>query len=331
MTRSWTPPIEVMVEPDTKPLTAVEGALDDRFRVRRGGGPAGTDLGEAQVVFTTSRLQLSAAELSSSHLRVVAKVGTGINNIDTAAAAAEGITVLYTPGMNAISVAEHAIALLLAVNRQVLRGAATLEAGGWRDALDTTYPVVGSTVGIIGFGSVGQRVARLLTGFNVRVLAYDPYVDPIATELVDARLTSLEELLDDVDAVIVTAKLTDETRGMIDVAALERLRDDAVIVNTARGAIIDETALIEALDSGQIRGAGLDVFATEPLPRDSPLLQMETVVATPHIAATSVTTRTAILEQLAKQVTAVVEDQPVDSRYVAVAGERIQSEGEGSA
>jgi len=328
---AWTPPIEVMVEPDTKPLSAVEGALDERFAVRRGGGPSGTDLGDAQVVFTTSRLQLSASELSDSNLRIVAKVGTGINNIDTEAADAEGITVLYTPGMNAISVAEHAIALLLAVNRQVVRGAETLQAGGWRDALETTYPVVGSTVGIIGFGSVGQRVARLLTGFNVRVLVYDPYVDPIATELVDASLTSLEGLLDVVDAVIVTAKLTPETRGMIDADAIERMRDDAVVVNTARGAIIDEAALIEALETGQIRGAALDVFATEPLPPDSALLQMERVVATPHIAATSVTTRTAILERLADLVTAVVEGRSVDRRYVAVPGGLIESEGEGSA
>jgi Lactate dehydrogenase and related dehydrogenases len=317
---TWPTPIEVMVEPDTKPIAAIEGSLDDRFHIRRGDGSAGTDLGDARVVFTTSRLQLSAEALTASKLRVVAKVGTGLNNIDLDAAAAEGITVLYTPGMNAISVAEHAVALLLSLNRQVLRGAATLTAGGWRDELPISYPLVGSTVGIVGFGSVGQRVARLLAGFNTRVMAYDPYVDPTAAELVDATLTTLDELLEVADAVIVTAKLTPETRGMIDAGALDRMRDDAVIVNTARGAIIDEPALIAALEQGQIRGAALDVFETEPLPQESPLLGMEGVIATPHIAAASIATRTAILETLAQMVTAVVDGGPVDARYVAVEG-----------
>lgn len=315
---TWPTPVEVMVEPDTKPIAAIEEALDDRFQVSRGGGSAGTDLGDASVVFTTSRLELSAEALTASKLRVIAKVGTGLNNIDLDAAAAEGITVLYTPGMNAISVAEHAVALLLSLNRQVLRGAATLTAGGWRDDLPISYPLVGSTVGIVGFGSVGQRVARLLTGFNTQVMAYDPYVDPTAAELVDATLATLDELLEAADAVIVTAKLTPETREMIDAGALGRMREDAVIVNTARGAIVDEPALIAALEQGQIRGAALDVFETEPLPQESPLLEMEGVIVTPHIAAASVATRTAILETLAQMVTAVVDGRSVDARYVAV-------------
>jgi D-3-phosphoglycerate dehydrogenase len=220
--------------------------------------------------------------------------------------------------MNALSVAEHALTLLLAVKRNVLMGQRALEAGKWRDEVPNARPVAGTSVGIVGFGNVGSRLAGLLDGFNVDVYAHDPYVHEIDAQITGATLTDLETVLSEPEAVVVTAEHTAETRGMIDADALATMADDAVLVNTARGPIVDTEALIAALRDDTIAGAGLDVFETEPLPADSPLHEFDNVVVTPHIAASSVRARSAILETLVECTFEIMDGGTPTERFVAV-------------
>jgi len=310
-------------EQGVKPRDVLGRAVGDALALEVGVDPTEEALIDAldgvEVLFTTSRLPVTRRVLANADsLRLVAKIGTGIDTIDLDAAAEHGVAVVYTPGMNALSVAEHALTLLLAVKRNVLMGQRALEAGKWRDEVPNARPVAGTSVGIVGFGNVGSRLAGLLDGFNVDVYAHDPYVHEIDAQITGATLTDLETVLSEPEAVVVTAEHTAETRGMIDADALATMADDAVLVNTARGPIVDTEALIAALRDDTIAGAGLDVFETEPLPADSPLHEFDNVVVTPHIAASSVRARSAILETLVECTFEIMDGGTPTERFVAV-------------
>lgn len=312
-----------LVDQDVKPRDVLEREVGDALALEVGVEPTEEALIEAldgvEILFTTSRLPVTRRVLErADSLRLVAKIGTGIDTIDLDAAADEDVTVVYTPGMNALSVAEHALTLLLAVKRNVLIGQRALEAGKWRDEVPNARSVAGTSVGIVGFGNVGSRLAALLDGFNVDLYVYDPYVHDIDTQITGATLTDFETVLSEPEAVVVTAEHTSETRGMISEHALATMDDDAVLVNTARGPIVDTEALVDALRAGTLGGAGLDVFETEPLPADSPLHDFENVVTTPHIAASSVRARSAIIETLVECVFAFLNGNPLPDRFVAV-------------
>ncbi|MGM0717924.1 MAG: NAD(P)-dependent oxidoreductase [Halobacteriota archaeon] len=317
-----TNPITALVDQDVKPREPLYDALNERFEVTT--ATADTEdaligaLKGVDVLFTTSRLPVTSRVLSASSLSLLCKIGTGLDSIDLAAAADSEVPVVYTPGMNALSVAEHALTLLLAVNRNVRVGGKALREGKWRDEVPNARPVTNTTVGIVGFGNVGSRLAGLLSGFNTDVLAVDPYVHDIDTDITGATLTDLDTVVTESDAVVVTAELTAETRGLIDEKVFERMKPSATLVNTARGPIVDQDALVDALTSGAIGGAGLDVFATEPLPASSPLHEFNNVVVTPHIAASSVVARTQIVETLAELAHRFFGDEPIDRRFVAV-------------
>lgn len=316
-------PIYGLVDQDIKPRDRLLERIEDRFALEVGVPPTETALIEKlqgkQVLFTTSRLPLTADVFEAiDSLRLISKIGTGLDNIDLEAAADAGVTVLYTPGMNALSVAEHALSLLLAVNRNVVVGQDALRDGLWRDKVPNARPVTGTTIGIIGFGNVGRRLAGLLSGFNTDVLTYDPYVHAIDTDVTGADLVDLPSLLESSDVVMVTAEHTAETHHMIDSDVLSQMKSSAILVNTARGAIVDQDALIEALASGDITGAGLDVFEEEPLSADSPLNDFENVVVTPHIAASSIRARSNIIDTLVDRTHAYFDDDAIDDRFVAV-------------
>jgi phosphoglycerate dehydrogenase-like enzyme len=275
-------------------------------------------LSNADVAFVTSRIPFSRRVLEATDLEIVAKLGTGISNIDLDAAEELGVTVTHTPGINAMSVAEHALGLLLSARRHTVAGHETVEAGGWRDDVPRGSLLTGTTVGIVGFGNIGRRVASLLRGFDVDLLAYDPYVDSIDGEPVHAELVALDSLLERSDSVMVHPELTDETRGMIGDDAFARMRDDAVLVNAARGPVVDEDALIRALEADRIAGAGLDVFVDEPLPSDSPLKAFGNVTMTPHIAGATDSARENGIDKLTENTLRLLGGKPVPSRYVAV-------------
>lgn len=309
-----------LVDQDIQPASHLRTHVDDielTFGVDDGEEALISRLDGIDILFTTSRLPVTREVLSRADLDLVAKVGTGLDSIDLSAAEELGVPVVYTPGLNALSVAEHAVSLLLAVKRKIVSGQETLEAGGWRDEMSTNQMTAGKTVGIIGFGNVGTRVAGLLSGFNVDLFAYDPYIHEVDTQVTGADLVSLEYLLERSDAVVVTAELTEETRGMIDEDVLSTMKDDAVLVNTARGEIVDQPALATAVRNGTIAGAGLDVFETEPLPVSSELHDLDRVVLTPHIAASATEAREAVIETLAETVRTFLSGGTVDDRFIA--------------
>lgn len=221
-------------------------------------------------------------------LRVIARHGVGVDNIDVAAAEARGIPVLIAAQANFRSVAEHVIALLLAVRRQVARGDALVRADKFaeRDATYLGEEVHGTTIGVIGFGRVGSHVAKIAHGLGIKVLGYDPFLraDQISRSGGEPA-DSLDSLLASSDAVTINIPLTPRTRGMLGQQQIGLMRRNAVLIQTARGGIVDEDALIAAVRRGELAGAGLDVFDSEPPRPDSPLLSMDQFVLSPHVGA----------------------------------------------
>ena len=232
---------------------------------------------------------IRAADLArAKKLRVISKQGVGIDNIDVAAARAHGVTVCRTPGVNSEAVAELALTLGLCVTRRVAEFDRRIHDGEIVERANIlALEMMEKTVGIIGMGNIGTRVARKWRGaFDARILAYDPYVPANHwPDIQHERVASLADMLPRVDLLTLHLPLTDESRGMIGAAALAQMKPTAVLVNTARGGIVDEAALYQAIASGRLYGAGLDVFAHEPPTTANPLLQLPTVVVTPHAGA----------------------------------------------
>jgi D-3-phosphoglycerate dehydrogenase / 2-oxoglutarate reductase len=217
--------------------------------------------------------------LEAGPLRVVVKYGSGMDNIDVDAARALGVQVNSTPGTNARSVAELAIALLLTLARNVALHDRGVRAGSWRRA--TGMELAGKQLGIVGYGAIGRQVARIAQGLDMNVVAHDPFV-----EEADVPLVPLDELYAASDAVSLHLPLTDETRGLVGDRELAAMKSTAFLINTARGGLVDESALADALRSGRLAGAALDGFEMEPL-GDSPLLQLDNVVLSPHAGAST--------------------------------------------
>lgn len=229
---------------------------------------------------------VSAEQIDAAgRLKIVARHGVGTDSVDVEAATRRGIPVTITAQANSTSVAEHVFALLLAVNRRVAEADAGVRVLGWdrtRSAL-VGSELSGSTLGVLGFGRIGQRVARIAQGFGMNVLATDAIADAAAFAAAATEKVSLDELLRRSNVVSIHLPLTDSTRGLIDETAMASMPDGAVIVNTARGGIVDESALVAHIASGHLGGAGLDVVEIEPLPTDSVLLGQPRIVMTPHL------------------------------------------------
>jgi phosphoglycerate dehydrogenase-like enzyme len=237
---------------------------------------------------------------NSPALRVIARVGVGIDSIDLDAATAHGVAVTVTPGVNEGTVADHTIALMLAALRRVCEQDAAVRRGSWnRTGEHAAWALSGSTVGLIGFGHIGRIVAARLRGFDVRVLV----TDPIEPRDGDVQPVSLDVLLGSSDVVSLHVPLLPTTRGLVGARELGLMKPEAILVNTARGAVVDEDALIDALESGRLRGAALDVFANEP-PTGSRLLALPNVVLSPHIAGLSTTS----VRDMTRRATASVID-----------------------
>jgi D-3-phosphoglycerate dehydrogenase len=222
-------------------------------------------------------------------LRAIARAGVGVDNIDVPAATRRGVVVMNTPGGNSVSAAEHTIALLLALARRVPAADATMKAGGWDRSKFVGTQVAGKTLGVIGLGRIGREVARRAKGLDMTVVALDPFVTAArAAELGYETAASLDELLPRVDFLTVHVPLSDETKSLIGARELGLMRKTARILNVARGGIVDEKALADALAAGTIAGAGVDVFSAEPITPDNPLVKAPNVVLTPHLGASTV-------------------------------------------
>ncbi len=220
---------------------------------------------------------------ASPRLRVVARTGVGLDTIDTDAAEAAGVALFTTPGINHDSCADHTMALILALVRRLVENDAAVRKGHWdRAGRLSGGELTGASVGLIGFGRIGRAVARRLEGFEVRIRVYDPEI----TDASPYRLTTLEDLMEWSDIISIHCPLTPATHNMIGSRQLASARPGLILINTARGAIVDEVALVAEIRSGRVAGVGLDVFGVEP-PHDSELLRFPEVVVSPHIAGLS--------------------------------------------
>ncbi|MCC5954601.1 MAG: 2-hydroxyacid dehydrogenase [Natronohydrobacter sp.] len=265
-------------------------------------------IGDAQILVTHLAPMSRGMFARLPDLRMIAVSRGGPVNIDMAAARAHGVRVVNTPGRNSTAVAEFTLGAILSETRRIRAGHEALRAGEWRGDLyraDVTGRELSEmTVGVIGYGAIGSRVVRLLRAFGTKVLVCDPYVQLSEADARDPEIShvDLETVLTESDIVSMHARVTEETRGMMDSDAFARMKPDAIFINTARGPLCDYEALYEALVSGQIAGAMLETFSVEPAPADWPLLQLPNVTLTPHIAGASVRTVTYAAEQAAEEV-----------------------------
>jgi D-3-phosphoglycerate dehydrogenase len=279
----------VLIAEELSPAT-IE-ALGPDFEIRHTDGADRAallaDIVDVDAILVRSATKVDAEALAAAkNLRVVARAGVGLDNVDVEAATQAGVMVVNAPTSNIVSAAELAVALLLASARHISPAHAALQQGEWKRSKYTGAEVADKTVGVVGLGRIGLLVAQRLSAFGVRLVAYDPFVQPARAAQLGVQLLPLEELLQQSDFITVHLPKTKETIGLIDEAALKLVKPTVHIINAARGGIVDEQALYDALVEGRVAGAGLDVYATEPC-TDSPLFGLDTVVATPHLGAST--------------------------------------------
>ncbi|HLI84407.1 MAG TPA: phosphoglycerate dehydrogenase [Bryobacteraceae bacterium] len=245
-------------------------------------------LSVADALLVRSAVQVNQSVLAKApRLRVIGRAGVGVDNVDLDAATEAGVLVMNTPGGNAVSVAEHTFALMLAMARHIPRADQSTRAGQWEKKKLMGNELRGKTVGVVGLGSIGREVVKRARAFEMRVLAHDPYVTSKIAQDCGAELVDLDRLYAESDYITLHVAATPETQGMLSAPAFEAMKPGVRIVNCARGELVDETALAAALASGKVAGAAIDVFSVEPPPAGFPLFQAEGVVATPHIGGST--------------------------------------------
>lgn len=277
----------------------------------------------ARGLIVRSETRVDRALLSHApQLEVVARAGVGVDGIDVEAASAAGIVVVNTPSANTIAAAEHTFALLLAAARHVAEANASLREGRWERAAFVGHELSGKTIGIVGLGRIGACVAARAAAFGMRVIAYDPYAPASRAGALGIELLDLDELLRQAEIVTLHVPLTPQTRGMIDARALALMRADAILVNCARGALVDLDALLKALDAERLRCAAIDVFPEEPPPAESAsarALAHSRVLATPHLGSSTHEAMERIALELAQDVVRVLAGRPASDAVNAPA------------
>ncbi|MCP4428230.1 MAG: phosphoglycerate dehydrogenase [Chloroflexi bacterium] len=249
-----------------------------------------------------SGTQVTAALLAAAdNLKVVGRAGIGVDNIDIPAATLRGVIVMNTPGANSVATAEQTMALMLAVSRHTAPAHASLLAGEWKRSLFAGTELYGKTLGIVGFGRIGRLVAERALAFGMEVIAYDPFVSEEVGREMGVTLVDLEDLLPEADIITLHTAVTPETTHMINADAINQMKDSVAIVNVARGKLIDEAALTDALKSGKVKAAALDVFSKEP-PENNSLIGLPNVLHTPHLGASTVEAQRNVATQMVDQV-----------------------------
>ena len=301
------------VFPSLDPALAALARLDPEMRMSK--SVAAEDI--LAVARDADAILVTYAKLSGELLRelrrckAIGRFGLGVDNIDTKTAAELGIVVTYVPDYCMHEVSDHAMALLLALARKIPFSNKLVQSGRWEmPAVAPLRRLAGQVLGLIGLGNIPRALVPKARAFGFDVIAYDPYAAKEVFASCGVEAVSLETLFARSDAISVHAPLTPATRGLVDAAAFARMKLGAVIVNTARGPLIDEQALLAALDSGRLGGAALDVVATEPLPKDSPLLGRDNVILTPHTAFYSLEALDELQTKCATDVASVLSGQP---------------------
>ncbi len=265
-------------------------------------------IGEYDALVVRSETKVTADVFEAAHrLRVVGRAGVGVDNIDLDAATRHGVLVLNAPTGNTLAAAEHAIAMMCALARNVAAADASMHAGRWERGKFMGFELREKTLGLLGLGKIGFEVARIAgQGLQMRVIAHDPLVTPERAEQAGVELVDLDSLVRQSDVLSVHVPLTDQTRGVINAQRLAQMKQGARVLNVARGGIIDEQALADALQSGHIAGAAIDVFTKEPPSADNPLLGAPNLVLTPHLGASTVEAQVNVAFDVADQIAAVL-------------------------
>ena len=261
-----------------------------------------TELPNVEGLIVRSETKVTVDVLNGAPtLRVVGRAGVGVDNIDVPAATARGIIVMNAPDGNTITTAEHTIALLVALARNVPQANSSVKASKWERKRFVGAELHGKTLGIVGFGRIGRAVAQRAAALGMNIVAHDPFVAPDQTHDVEIQIATFDEVLARADFLTVHTPLTNETRGLINAGAFRKMKTGARVINCARGGLIDEGALYEALTSDKIAGAALDVFEQEPPAADHPLLSLDQVIVTPHLGASTTEAQQAVAVTVAEQ------------------------------
>ncbi|HMA67630.1 MAG TPA: phosphoglycerate dehydrogenase [Desulfosalsimonadaceae bacterium] len=256
---------------------------------------------EALVVRSATKVTAELLE-KAEKLKVVGRAGIGLDNVDVAAATKMGVVVMNTPDGNVVTTAEHTIALMTSLSRNVAQGTASLKAGLWEKKKLQGRELMNKTLGVLGFGKIGSVVADRARGLKMQVMVYDPVVQPDTIRKKGFEPGSVDEIYQNADYITVHVPKSKNTEKMISHEAFEKMKPGVMLINCARGGIVDEEALAAALENGKVAGAALDVFETEPPPAEHPLLQMHNVVATPHLGASTIEAQTNVAVAVARQI-----------------------------
>jgi len=258
---------------------------------------------EYDALVIRSRTKVNARVIEKAgRLKVVGRAGTGLDNVDVPAATKRGIAVMNTPGGNTVTTAEHALSLLFSLTRNVPQATASLKAGKWEKKKFQGRELCNKTLGVLGMGNIGSVVADRARGLKMQVIAHDPYLTEEVARKKGVESVTLDELLARADYITVHAPLTQGTRHLVNARAFAKMKDGVMLVHAARGGIVDEAALADALRSGKVRAAALDVFETEPPGQDNPLLKMDNVICTPHLGASTAEAQENVAVAVAEQI-----------------------------
>lgn len=271
---------------------------------------------DAVLLTVNTRMMRNVIE-ACPNLKLIAKYGVGVENIDIHAATEMGIPVTNVPGVNSNAVAEFTLGLILAALRRIQEAKDHIRSGGWQDDRFLGHELIDSTIGIIGYGSIARLVIRKLQGFEVkRILVYTESKLHEVPEFPKVEFVDLQTLLKESDIVSIHKTLTPHSKGLIGENAFRMMRDSTYLINTSRGSLIEERALIRALKQKWIAGAALDVHGQEPLRRDSPFLSMDNVVLTPHIGGATLETRQKMVTTVAKNIVDILQGKEIDPKYI---------------
>ena len=262
---------------------------------------------DALVIRSASNVDAAVIEAGKS-LKVIGRAGIGVDNVDVAAASRKGIVVMNTPTGNAVTTAEHALALLCSLARKIPQAAATMREGKWEKNRYQGRELAHKTLGIFGLGNIGRIVADRARGLKMQVIAFDPVISPERASSLGVELVSIDELLRRADFITIHTPLTPDTQGLINDAAFEKMKKGVLLVNAARGGIVDELALARAVEAGKVGGAALDVFEQEPIDPKHPLLKLENVICTPHLGASTAEAQERVAIEIAEQIVEYLRD-----------------------
>jgi D-3-phosphoglycerate dehydrogenase / 2-oxoglutarate reductase len=258
------------------------------------------------VIRSGSKVTANVLE-SADNLRVIGRAGIGVDNVDVPAASKRGIVVMNTPTGNTVTTAEHAISLLCALARKIPQACASTRGGKWEKNKFQGWELANKNLGVIGLGNIGRIVAERARGLQMNVLGVDPFLSPDRAAQLGVELVDLDDLLARADFITLHTPLTDDTRGLFDDAAFAKMKNGVLLVNAARGGIVDEQALVRAIESGKVAGAAMDVFEKEPIDPAHPLLKLDQVICTPHLGASTAEAQERVAVEISEQVVAYLK------------------------